>query len=64
MPDEHTPYAKPTPHLNAAAQAEAVARRAREAVALRENLHRRKAQVRARKQASGPEVADIVESTS
>ena len=50
MPDERSPAGKPAPHLNKRAQAEADARRAREAAALRENLRRRKAQTRAREE--------------
>ncbi len=56
MPDERAPPVKPAPNLNERAQAEADARRAREAAALRENLRRRKAQTRAREEA--PPVAN------
>ena len=57
MPDERTPGRK-LPQLNERAQAEADARRTREAAALRENLRRRKAQSRAREEVSGPDTIE------
>jgi hypothetical protein len=51
MPREQPPQ----PNLTPRAQAEADARRAREAAALRENLRRRKLQARAREDDSEPQ---------
>jgi len=64
MDDTPPKPVKQQPHLKDRAQADLQARRAREAAALRANLHRRKAQIRSRADQEPPPKPDPDAETS